>query len=218
MTKKPLVFKKRTRSVIRIAASGLAAGALAVYLAIPVQVGVPLEWLPLLIVIAAGSVIALGIAEKPHIRLRPLAVTVIIWVVLAALAICAPRWMSAARYDGTLATATGCVDDATSVTQWPILATGTKKVLGQAELIFSPRCGTTWVRVSQTPPESSSSKSIGRQASDLLPPATTQPETDSYSELGTFGRQLVAPACVTARVTVTENDVVVGESQREVCR
>ena len=218
MTKKPLAVSKRTRSVIRIAASGLAAGALAIYLAIPVRVGAPFEWLPLLVVIAVGSVIAIIVAGKPSIRSRRLVVTAIIWVALAAVGICAPRWISASRYDGTLPTATGCVDDATSVTQWPMLATGTKKVIGRAELIYSPQCGTAWVRVSQTPPDSSSTKSIARQAGDLLPSTETRPETDPYSKLGTFGRQLVAPTCVTARVTVTENGTVVGGSRRLVCR
>ena len=218
MTKKPLALNKRTRSVMRIAASGLAAGALAVYLAIPVRVGAPFEWLPLLVVIAGGSVIAIVVAGKPSIRTRHLVATAIIWVLLAAVAICAPRWISAIRYDGTLPTATGCVDDATSVTQWPIHATGTKTVIGQAELIYSPQCGTAWVRVSQTPPDSSSTKSIARQAGDLLPSAETRPETDPYSKLGTFGRQLVVPTCVTIRVTVNEHGAAVGQSRRLMCR
>ncbi|MCU1416159.1 hypothetical protein ACFVWR_14395 [Leifsonia sp. NPDC058292] len=218
MTKKRLVLNKRTRSVIRVAASGLAAGALAVYLAIPVRIGAPFEWLPLLIVVAIGSIIGIVVAGHATIRPRLLALTSIVWVVLAALAFCAPRWISAGRYDGTLPTATECVGGATSVTQWPILATGGKKILGQAELIYSGQCGTAWVRVSQTPPDSSSTKSIARPAGDLLPPAATRPETDPYSNLGTFGRQLVAPGCVVARVTVSENGAIVGASRQTVCR
>lgn len=218
MTKKPLVLNKRTRAVIRWAAGGLSTAALAIYVGVSVQSGAPFDWLPLLVVIAVGSVIAIVIAGKPSIWTRHLVATATIWIVLAAIAICTPRWMSATRYDGTLPTATGCNHDATSVTQWPILAMGTKKVIGQAELIYSPQCGTAWVRVSQTPPDSSSTKSIARQSGDLLLPATTRPETDPYSKLGTFGRQLVAPACVIARVTVTENGVLVGESRRAVCR
>jgi hypothetical protein len=90
MTKKRLVLNKRARSVIRVAASGLAAGALAV----------------------------IGIVVAGHATIRPrlLALTSI---VLAARAFCAPRWISAGRYDGTLRTATECVGGGTSVTQWP---------------------------------------------------------------------------------------------------
>lgn len=48
------------------------------------------------------------------------------------MAFCGPRWISAGHYDGTLPTATACAADANSDTQWPILAAGTKKVVGQA--------------------------------------------------------------------------------------
>lgn len=213
--------KTGVRSVAGAITAGIAAGVLAIYVALIAVYGDPAVggWFAPLLIVELGCGFVLIILNRRHLPARRVLVGIsVLFAAALLLSLAAPflwmKWAPAVEFDGTNPAATGCTDATAIVDEWQITAPSGEE-LAVVRQMYSNTCRTTWLRVLTSDSDLSTSKTIGRGAGDWLWAFTTETVTDPATEQWTFGDQIVAPGCVAISVQVLDTTAaIVGELNR----
>ncbi|WJH26709.1 DUF2690 domain-containing protein [Pseudarthrobacter defluvii] len=117
--------------------------------------------------------------------------------------------MELAKYwDGTNPTACAQAGNATIDTK-TIARTGTDTLLATVEIKHSPKCHTTWVRVTNTLEGATVAKKLERQSDGALPAFEREDKdlSKDFEIVGnniSFSMQVYAPSCVVASVQIVD--------------